>query len=288
VASVRRREARPVNGKSDRDEATHVPTTTADGVSLYYEAEGDGETVVFVGEAGLGAWQWAWWYNELTGPYKTVIWDLPGTGNSDVRPGSDDVDALASSLEAVLAAVDARRAHVVGAGLGGVVALRYAREYDRARTLGLFGTAPKGDAVDVGALEMLHAGDAIAAGDSEAVRESLTVGFSEAFLAEEDVVEQLCTWRLAEDADPSGFAAQLDALRAFEAGPLYELTVPTLVCHGLDDPVVDHEVGRRLADELPRGTFESVEGRHLCHLEHATAVADRFDAFMDEHTDDGR
>jgi 3-oxoadipate enol-lactonase len=268
------------------EHTTTVPTTTIEGVSLYYEAEGAGETVVFVGEAGLGAWQWAWWYDELTGPYETVVWDLPGTGNSDAPSGPCDVDELASALEAVLAAVDARRAHVVGAGLGGMVALRYAREYDRAATLTLCGTAPRGEVVDVEALETLNAGDAIAAGDSEAVRESLAVGFSEALLAEEAVVEQLCAWRLAEDADPDGFAAQLDALRAFEAGPLYELTLPTLVCHGLADPVVDHEVGERLAEGLPRGTFESVEGRHLSHVEHATAVADRFDGFVADHTDD--
>lgn len=263
-----------------------MPTTTRDGVSLYYEAEGDGETVVFVGEAGLGAWQWAWWYDELAGPYETVVWDLRGTGNSDAPAGPYTVDQLAADLEAVLAAVEARRAHVVGAGLGGMVALRYAREYDRARTLTLLGTAPRSAAVDVDQLDALHAGAAVEAGDRQAVRDSLSVGFSEDLLADEELVEQLSAWRLAEDASPAGFEAQVAALRGFEVGPLYELTLPTLVCHGVDDPVVAHDVGRRLAEDLPRGAFESVAGRHLCHVEHATAVADRFDGFVDAHTDD--
>ena len=29
--------------------------------------------------------------------------------------------------------------------------------------------------------------------------------------------------------------------------------------------------------------FESVEGRHLCHLEHARAVSDRLDGFLAEY-----
>ena len=260
-----------------------MPTTTVDGVSLHYEADGEGETVVFVGEAGLGAWQWAWQYDELVGPYETVVWDLRGTGNSDTPPGPYSVDQLATDLEAVLAASDARRAHVVGAGLGGMVALGYARAFDRAKTLTLFGTAPRGEVYDTDELAALYAGEAVQAADEASIRDSLTVGFSADFLARERIVQQLCEWRLAEDADPTGFDAQVAAIEDFDAGPLYELTVPTLVCHGLDDPVVDHEIGKQLAENLPRGTFEPVEGRHLCHLEHARAVSNRLDGFLAEY-----
>ena len=258
-----------------------MPTTRSDGVTLHYDTAGSGEPVVFVPDAGYGAWQWAWQYDGLAGPYRTIVWDLPGTGQSDTPPGPYAVGTLAADLEAVLAATDVRSVHVVGAGLGGMIALQYAREFDRARTLTLFGTAPRGDLVDRDTLRMLHPPDP----SPEERRESLSGAFSAEFRAtQSETIDRICEWRSAEDAGENGFEAQVAAMSDFEAGPLYELTLPTLVCHGLADPVVEMEVGRELAAALPRGAFEPVEGRRLCHVEHSRAVTDRLDGFLTEHS----
>ena len=252
--------------------------TTDDDVELSYRAAGSGDCVIFTGECGLGVWQWAWQYDGLAGPYRTIVWDFRGTGRSDTPVGPYDVDRLAADLEAVLSANSVRRAHVVGAGLGGMVALRYAREYNRAATLSLFGTAPSGHDVDLTALRELYPDTA----DRAALRDSLVGAFSAEFLGEAaDVVDQICEWRREGDADRSGREAQIEALQSFEADPLYDLTVPTLVCHGLDDPIVDSEVGRTLAADLPNGEFEPVEGRHLPYVEHSRAVTDRLDGFFE-------
>ncbi|MXR50737.1 alpha/beta fold hydrolase [Halovenus sp. WSH3] len=256
-------------------------TTTEDGVDLYSETAGEGETVAFVGDCGFGAWQWAWQYDALAGPYETLAWDLRGTGRSDSPAGPYDVDRLAADFEAVLADNSARRVHVVGAGLGGMIALRYAREYGRAASLALFGTAPRGAAVDLDALRALYP-DPDDRERSGAVRDSLSGAFSPAF-RESDAFEQVVDWRREEDALGDGLAAQIAAVEGFETGPLYELTVPTLVFHGLADPVVDSAVGRELAADLPRGEFVPVEGRRLAHVEHARAVTDRLDGFVDDH-----
>ena len=261
-----------------------MPTvTTDDGIELYYRSAGSGDPVVFVGECGFGAWQWAWQYEDLAGPYEAVVWDLRGTGRSDAPEGPYSVDRLAADLEAVLAANSVRDAHVVGAGLGGMVALRYAREYTRAGTLAVFGTAASSDRIGSEALgELFPASD-----DDRALRASLSGAFSRRFRMEaSETVEQICEWRREEDAGSDGREAQIGALEAFDAGPLYELALPTLVFSGLDDPVVDPDAGRELADGLPRGSFESVEGRHLHYVEHARAVTDRLDGFFRDATAD--
>lgn len=257
-----------------------MPGTTREGVTLYYKTVGAGETVAFVGEAGYGAWQWAWQYDRVAGPFEALVWDLRGTGRSDTPSGPYEVDAMADDLEAVLAAAGARRAHLVGAGLGGMVALRHARRHDRTATLSLFGTAAAGEQVEEHALRDLHA----PANDPDALRESLRGAFSMEFLAETELIEQICEWRAEEDASREAFEAQVAAALAFETGPLYEMALPALVCHGLDDPVVPVDAGRRLGAELPRGTFEAVEGRHLCFVEHSRAVTDRLLEFLDEHS----
>lgn len=256
-------------------------TTTDDGVQLFSETAGGGETVAFVGDCGFGAWQWAWQYDALAGPYETLVWDLRGTGRSDSPPGPYDVDRLAADLEEALADNSVRRVHVVGAGLGGLIALRYAREYGRAASLSLFGAASRGEDIDTAALQRLFP-EPSEDTDSAAFRASLDGAFSTEFL-DSAACKQIVEWRSAEDSLGTGLDAQIAAVESFAAGPLYELTVPTLVFHGLDDPVVDPDVGQTLADELPRGTFVPVEGRRLAHVEHARAVTDRIDGFVDEH-----
>lgn len=244
--------------------------THREGVSLYYErdpGESEDEAVAFVGEAGLGAWLWGWQQPRIAGPHETLVWDLRGTGRSDAPSGPYAVTELAADLEAVLVAAGIRRVHLVGAGLGGAVALRYAREYGRARSLTLFGTPRRGEAIDRNALK-------------ELADEDLSVGFSETFLREVET-DRIREWRQADDPGPAAAAAQIDALARFDPGPLYELTLPALVCHGLGDPVVPVEEGRQLAAELPRGTFVPVEGRHLAFAEHARAVTDRLLAFIE-------
>ena len=257
-------------------------TTTSDGAELYYDVTGSGETVVFVGEAGYGAWQWGWQHGKIAGPYEALVWDLRGTGRSDAPPGPYDVDRLTRDLEAVLSAAGVRDVHLVGAGLGGMIALRYVRAFNRAATVTIFGAAASGDAVNERALRDLHAPP----DDSGALENSLTGAFTGTFMAAEPgLVAQICEWRREEDADSAGFTAQADAMLKFDAGALYELTVPALVCHGLDDPVMPVEEGESLAEGLPRSEFEPVEGRRLCFIEHSVAVTDRLLAFLDEHTE---
>jgi 3-oxoadipate enol-lactonase len=256
-----------------------MPTAKRDGVTLHYDTEGEGETVAFVGDAGYGAWQWGWQHGAVAGPRQSLVWDLRGTGRSDAPPGPYDVDTLAADFEAVLADAGVDRTHVVGAGLGGMVALRYAREYGRARSLTLFCTAASGAAVDTAALGALHP-----EGESEAaLRESLSGALSPSFLeSRPDLVDDIAAWRREEDAGAEGVAAQVAAVESFEAGPLYELTVPALVCWGVDDPVIDPEAARRLVEDLPRATGEPVEGRHLCFVEHSRPVTERLVAHLDD------
>jgi 3-oxoadipate enol-lactonase len=259
-----------------------MPRTTSDAVDLFYETMGSGETVAFIGEAGYGAWQWGWHHDAITGPYEALVWDLRGTGKSGAPEGPYSVEAMAADLEAVLAAAEARRAHLVGAGLGGMIALQHASEYGRAASLTLFGTAPSGDDIARDVLQSLWApGD-----DRHTLRESLAPAFSEDFLeANSDVVDQICTWRSEEDAGSDAFDAQTAAMRDFDAPELFEITLPALVCHGIDDPVIQVEVGEALASSLPLGVFEPVAGKHLCHVEHSRAVSDRLLAFLDDLTE---
>ena len=263
-----------------------MPVARNDGVSLYYETAADGAsadadtgtgTVAFVGDAGFGAWQWGWQYAALAGPYRTLVADLRGAGRSDAPPGPYSVADLAADLDAVLADASVRKAHVVGAGLGGMVALQAAREGSRVRSLSLLGTAASGEAVDP---RTLYADPA----DESALRESLSAALSEEFLdARPDEADRIVRWRAEDDAAPDAFEAQAAAVEGFDrSDSLYEVTTPALVVHGTADAAWPAEAGRELADGLPRGEFFGVaDAGHLVHAEASGTVNDRLLGFLE-------
>jgi pimeloyl-ACP methyl ester carboxylesterase len=243
-----------------------MPRARNDGCELYYERVGDGECVVFLPEAGLGAWSWGW-QQAVVGPYESLVVDPRGTGRSDA--GDDySVPTLADDVETVLRDAGVRSAHLVGHGLGGAVALAYARRHNRARSLTLVSTPASGAVVDTDALARLFE------------PEWPEVAFSNAYVgvAPRDEIEG---WRDLDDADPPARERLFDAYAAFDPGALYELTTPALVLGAMDSPVVPESACETLATGLPRGEYEQVEGRHLAHLEHSVAVNDRLVGFLD-------
>jgi pimeloyl-ACP methyl ester carboxylesterase len=254
-----------------------VPHADNAGVELYYETDGNGEPVVFVNDVGYGAWLWGWQHAGLAGRYETVVWDLRGTGRSDATPGPYAARSLAGDLEAVLADAGVAGAHLVGAGLGGMVALAYAHRYGRAQSLVLLGTAADGDRV-TDRLGDLRADPA----DTDALRRSLAPAFAADLDDHPGVVGDVVGWRAEDDADPAAWDAQAAAMRGFEPPPLYEITQPALVLHGADDVVVPPAAGESLAADLPRGEFRTVAGGHLHFVEDSGAVTDAIVDFLDE------
>lgn len=241
-------------------------TVERDGVTIHYETAGDGETVVLLGDAGYGAWQWGWQHAALAGPYQTVVVERRGTAGPVSHPF--DIPTLAADLETVLRDAEIDRAHLVGAGLGGMVALEHARVHERARTLFLCSTAAHGTDVDVTACRDLDQATSTAFRETQP---EATAGIAE--------------WREREDADDEGWRAQAMAVEGFDARDwLHEVTLPALVCHGTTDAVWPPERGEALADGLPRGEFHPLEGAgHLAWVEHSRVVNDYLTGFLEDN-----
>ena len=253
-----------------------MPTVSADGAELYYETEGSGETVAFVGDAGYGAWQWGWQHAAVAGPYESLVTDLRGVGRSGGGTGIDGVDTLAADLAAVLADAGADTAHVVGAGLGGMVALRAALSTSRVESLVLIGTAARGDGLELGPTWADP-------DDHGALERSVAAATSESFVdTHPDAVERMVAWRAAEDAPRPVFDAHAAAATAFDVSDrLYEVTRPAMVVHGDDDGVWPPVRGAELAEGLPRAEFREVDGAgHLVHAEASRRVNDDLLGFL--------
>jgi pimeloyl-ACP methyl ester carboxylesterase len=255
-----------------------MPTAHNGDIALRYAVHGDGPTIVCCPAAGLGAWQWSYLTTPLAREYEIVTWDYRGTGRSDAPGGPYTVADLVADLEAVLADHGARSVHLVGAGLGGVVAIEYARRAGRVATLTLLGTPISGADVDAAALERLRA----PRDDADALRASLQAGLSSGTVESyPEEIDRIVGWRREDDAAQEGWDGQTAAMLGADLVDLYEVTTPALVFQGVEDAIVDPGTGERLANELPRGEYRAVESGHLVHVEEPQAVADELLSWLD-------
>ncbi|MFC6786980.1 alpha/beta fold hydrolase [Halobaculum halobium] len=261
-----------------------MPYASNGDVDLYYERDGEGgddrdvDAVAFCGEIGYGPWQWGWQHAAVAGPYRAIVPATRGTGDSDAPQGPYTVGQLAADLDAVLADAGVRATHVVGVGLGGMVALHAALRSERVRKLALVGTPAYGSGLNP---DPLWADPA----DPDALESSLRAAVTDEFLEyQPDVVSQIVEWRAVEDADRTAWTAAREAVAEFDvADRLYEVSNEALVLHGSEDAVCPSTKGEELAEGLPRGEFVEIGGAgHLANVEASREVNDRIVAFFDE------
>ncbi|WP_330630449.1 alpha/beta fold hydrolase [Halocatena halophila] len=252
-----------------------MPRVQTDGGELRYETTGSGPTVAFVNDLSFGVWQWAFQQPALAGPFETLAFDYRGAGDSTGGPITR-VAEFVDDLATVLADHGARRVHLVGAGLGGMVALEYARQFGRARSLVLFGTTQSGDTIVNDAIETMCAQDESAL-DPCLDRETLE--------SAPEINAQIQHWRESDDATGRVRDGQLAAMKAYSLDRPYDIDQHALIVHGNADPVVPVDAGRELAAALPRGTFEPIDGKHMARIENAAHANDLLVGFLESHAD---
>jgi len=261
---------------------------TNDGVRIAYEISGPAgaEVVTFLEGLAYGTWMWNW-QREALSEYRTIVMDNRGTGDSDAPEGPYTADEMAADLEAVLADAGVERTHLVGASLGGMIAQRYALDYDRAESLALLCTTHGGEeAVPIPEdtqARMLAVPEEY--GPSETIRHKMEPAFSEAFWTDnQDVIDRIVDWRLETDPTEDAYEWQSAAAVGFDASDeLAGIDLPTLVLHGTGDRVLPVENGRLLAEGIPGARLVEVEGgSHLFFVERDERVTDELRTFLDD------
>ena len=108
---------------------------------LYWESVGEGPPLILI--AGLGASLTSWGsLGRLLGRrFRTILYDQRGIGRSSAYGGDYSLSLLAGDLRELADALEFPRFHIVGASLGGMVAMRFAIDHpDRVGRLVLVST----------------------------------------------------------------------------------------------------------------------------------------------------
>jgi pimeloyl-ACP methyl ester carboxylesterase len=124
-------------------EEVAMPRIQSNGLNLYYEANGEGQPLVFIHGLGSSTRDWEFQVSEFSNLYEVITFDLRGHGRSDKPEGPYRVPMFAADLAALLQALGHDSAHIVGLSLGGGVAFQFAIDHpSMVKTLTIVNSIP--------------------------------------------------------------------------------------------------------------------------------------------------
>ena len=213
---------------------------------------------------GLGSKRQGWYkqFHEFGKEYRTIALDNRDAGDSDLFDGEYTTADQADDAAAVLRHLNVERAHVVGISMGGFMSLQLTlRHPELVEKLVLVCTSAGGRGNTRPHLNLLPVFFAlpIFANADAATRARMVYsrimarGFLKKHPDELRRIEETARYK------PMSGAAYNRQLRACQrhnvADELSEITKPTLVIHGADDPLVPLPNGRFLAQNIKNAEF---------------------------------
>jgi len=258
-----------------RSHTRRMPEIRVNGISLYYEEHGAGEPIVGIHGAGSSAAFWADAAQELARHGRTIVYDRRGCSRSErPEPYATNVHQQADDAAALIDALAAAPAIVVGRSYGGAVAIDLALRYpDRVRAL----VQLEGD----GGLSL-----------SEAAMREVAELEEQVFAAAEidmDTVAETLVRSVLGDAGWEGLpepakeilTANGPAIVAELRGGYPDVTAaelgtidqPTLLVGGKDSLLDYAEVMKLTAAAIPSARVEWVEGGHAINPAHPVVLA---------------
>ena len=248
-----------------------MPVMITESTSIDYDINGDGPPLVLISGLGFGRWGWFKQVPAFSRHFRTITFDIRGE-----RKLENGVDDLVREVVSLLDHLGVKKAHVLGASLGGFVGqeLTLLRP-DLVDRLVLVSTSYGGrgpESMSVQALwDMLGWGSFSPEG---VVRRGLKTATSEAYRAKhEDEFEQLVSWRLADSPSDASYYEQARAGASFDLSrDIGGITSPTLVIHGAEDRYVPVANAAALAGAIPGARLRVLE--HAGHLVFIERFAD--------------
>jgi 3-oxoadipate enol-lactonase len=247
------------------------------------QIDGTGQTVVMLHGFPLSREIWDAQAAALARDHRIVRPDLRGMGASRVVDGPYLMSSLASDVAAVLDAIGAQGATLVGHSLGGYVALAFARMFaERTRALALVCSRITADTPERVAWRFALAASAESAASSAPIVDAMVPQLLAKTRYESDPALAARVREIALRNDPRGLAAMLRgmALRDGSEDIAPELDMPVLAIAGRADSIPAREVEEMVA-AFPHARLVWAEhSGHLPMLEEPQVVVDALRAFL--------
>ncbi|WP_432990248.1 alpha/beta fold hydrolase [Dactylosporangium sp. CA-233914] len=248
-------------------------------VEIAYSESGSGEPVILIHGGESSRAQYDAFRPLLGAGIRAVAYDQRDTGDS-VNPAAPyGTEDLARDCAALIRGLGYSRAHVFGASFGGIIALQLAITVpDAVQTLMLGATVSR-----VSFSAGSTAGDIVALSPQDRTQRMLDFVLSPQAQASQELMAE--TLGILLHRPPAEDARRLDAVRNFDiTEQLPEITAPTLLIYGEDDPSATPEKGRALAAAIPGARLETIPKiRHGITIEGKDTVARLIREFVLAH-----
>jgi 3-oxoadipate enol-lactonase len=248
-----------------------VLTAETNGITAAYSDAGGGEPLLLVNGGAGETCEYQRFLPYIAHGIRTIAYDQRGFGGTVGGDEPYTLKTLADDAVALLDALGVARAHVLGFSYGGMLALQMGLQHpDRIQSL-IVGTAPYTHA------DMVSNFDGTPPQDyaRRLVEMCLT---PKGLLNPELVAELSLTDRAhARRRDTVAGARRIAAPAGFDmTGRGKDISAPTLLLYGGDDPMSPPRFGQRLNEEIPNSRLIVFEGaRHSFFREFSAEVGQR-------------
>ena len=258
--------------------------TNRQGKTLSIQVEGldhaHAPVIIFSNSLGTDKGMWNPQAEYFKNKYKVVRYDTRGHGKSDVI----DNTTLANLGEDVIDIMDAlkiEKAHFCGISMGGITALWLGiHAAHRFQSITVANSAAK-----IGQAEAwLTRADAVEKnGLADLVQTTHTRWFSDQFDYQHNALAQQTIQSLATTM-PKGYANACRALAYADVrDDLVNITVPTLVICGLQDPVTTMVDAEWIQQHVPNATLATLAASHLSNIECSDGFSQVLEGFIDKN-----
>ena len=214
--------------------------------------------------------------------YRTISFDLPGTGASPPVFPPLRMPRLARIALGVLEALEVPEADVLGISFGGAVAQEVARlGGDRVRRVVLASTGPGLGGVPASPRVLMHMSTPLRYWSPRYAQRISPLIYGGHARRDHGLHGRMAA-RFERPPSMLGYVGQLHAIIGWTSIPfLHRIRKPVLVMQGDDDPIVPLSNARILARLVPDARLEVLAGAgHLFLLDQAAEAAERVDAFL--------
>ena len=123
-----------------------MPKVKANGITLNYEQQGNGEPLILIPYLSADNTCYAFQVAEYAKHFTCISVDLRGTGESDKPDGDLSTELYADDIAALMQALGIARAHITGLSLGGSIGMWLAAKHpDKVKTLSVHGGWTRSD-----------------------------------------------------------------------------------------------------------------------------------------------